>query len=48
MHASERTRPARPADAQRAIPAYYLTRRATMWEDALRRPRRLPSPGPAA
>jgi hypothetical protein len=38
----------RPADGARAIPAYYLTRKATMWEDALRRPRRLPSPGPAA
>ncbi len=37
-------RPNRPADGARAIPAYYLTRRATMWEDALRRPRRLPSP----
>ncbi len=37
-------RPNRPADGTRAIPGYYLTRRATMWEDALRRPRPQPSP----
>ena len=41
-------RPNRPTHDGRAIPTYFVTRRATMWEDALRRPRRQPSPPRAA